>query len=341
MRSGSMTRNRLVVVAALLAVAGFTLAAVRSAGADENGKGAGAGGKRDAKAPKVIGAWEYAEDRTAPEHNRDPREKPPLGKVFKVAMDGSNYVVKHSRKGVPVQSRVPADGSEDVETNGTATRTTSGSLEGGVLTLVERYDMERDGKTSTTETTFTLTPCAEGLLVRMQFFTPIELERTALYRATADIPDPEPVQADLTSLAWLEGRFTVTGRNAGGKQLEMEEHWGPRGGGAMLGTARTVADGRMTSFEYLRIVERNGTLVYIAQPGGGAATEFVLTELTATRALFENPRHDYPKRIGYERLPAGKDGRDGLRTEISDAGGARPYAMSYTRERPEPTSNGK
>ncbi len=52
-------------------------------------------------------------------------------------------------------------------------------------------------------------------------------------------------------------------------------------------------------------MEREGSLVYIAQPGGNAPTEFVLTELTATRAVFENPRHDYPKRIVYELSPEG------------------------------------
>ena len=45
----------------------------------------------------------------------------------------------------------------------------------------------------------------------------------------------------------------------------------------------------------------------IAQPGGTASTEFVLTEhsteLNSHRAVFENPRHDYPKRIVYERSP--------------------------------------
>jgi hypothetical protein len=311
-------------------------------GAEEKkagGAGVGAGDKAGAKAAKVVGAWEYAEDRTAPEHHRDPRERPPLGAVFKVALDGTTYVVTHVRKGAEIESRVPADGKEDVETNATATRTTWGSLESGVLTLKERYVIDRDGKSSTTEMAYTLTPCEEGLLVRMQFFTPTPLERTALYRATADIPAPTPAKADLSSLSWLEGRFFVSGKSTGGKQRDMEEHWGPAGGGAMLGTARTVADGRMTSFEYLRIVERNGSLVYVAQPGGGAATEFVLTELTATRALFENPRHDYPKRIVYERLPAAKGGQDGLRTEISDAAGARPHAASYTRVRPKPSSD--
>jgi hypothetical protein len=61
----------------------------------------------------------------------------------------------------------------------------------------------------------------------------------------------------------------------------------------------------MTAFEYLRIVERDGGLVYVAQPGGGSPTEFALTELDNQRAVFVNPRHDYPQRIVYELLDAG------------------------------------
>ena len=68
--------------------------------------------------------------------------------------------------------------------------------------------------------------------------------------------------------------------------------------------ARRVAHGqhgdKMFAFEYLRIVERDGGLVYVAQPGGSPPTEFVLTELDNRRAVFDNPRHDYPQRIVYE-----------------------------------------
>lgn len=56
----------------------------------------------------------------------------------------------------------------------------------------------------------------------------------------------------------------------------------------------------MVAFEYLRIIERNGGLVYVAQPGGNPPTEFVLTELNNQRAVFLNPHHDYPQRIVYE-----------------------------------------
>ena len=69
----------------------------------------------------------------------------------------------------------------------------------------------------------------------------------------------------------------------------------------MLGVSRTVnKKGKTVAFEYLRIVERDGGLVYVAQPGGRSATEFVLTELKDQHAVFVNPRHDYPQRIVYE-----------------------------------------
>ena len=53
-------------------------------------------------------------------------------------------------------------------------------------------------------------------------------------------------------------------------------------------------------FHTIRIVERDGGLVYVAQPGGKPPTEFVLTELGKKRAVFVNPRHGYPQRIVYE-----------------------------------------
>ena len=83
----------------------------------------------------------------------------------------------------------------------------------------------------------------------------------------------------------------------------------------------------MVAFEYLRIVERDGGLVYVAQPGGTPPTEFVLTEKGTTRAVFENPRHDSPQRIVYE-LSA----EDSLSASIGFAKGGRPQRFEFTRE---------
>jgi hypothetical protein len=83
----------------------------------------------------------------------------------------------------------------------------------------------------------------------------------------------------------------------------------------------------MVAFEYLRVVERDGGLVYIAQPGGKTATEFVLTEFTPSRAVFDNPRHDYPKRIVYELSATGV-----LATSVGFMKGGTPRRLEYMRE---------
>ena len=96
----------------------------------------------------------------------------------------------------------------------------------------------------------------------------------------------------------------------------------------MLAVSRTVnTAGKMNAFEYLRVVEREGGLVYVAQPGGAAPTEFVLTEISPQRAVFDNPRHDYPKRIVYELSAEG-----GLSATIGYMKGGTPRRFDFRRE---------
>jgi hypothetical protein len=97
-------------------------------------------------------------------------------------------------------------------------------------------------------------------------------------------------------LGWIAGSWSG---NMG--RATMEESWLPAAGGAMLGVSRVVAGPRMVAFEFLRIVQKDGEVYYVAQPGGRPATEFKLTSVTATKAVFENPAHDHPKIISYER----------------------------------------
>lgn len=72
----------------------------------------------------------------------------------------------------------------------------------------------------------------------------------------------------------------------------------PRGG-TMLGMSRTVRDGRTVEYESLRIEERSGRLVYVASPSRQATTNFTVTAASDTLAAFENPAHDFPRRILY------------------------------------------
>lgn len=72
----------------------------------------------------------------------------------------------------------------------------------------------------------------------------------------------------------------------------------------------------MTAFEFLRIVEKDGGLVYVAQPGGRPPTEFVLAAIDAARATFENSAHDFPKMIRYAKRADGS-----LEATVSDGKG--------------------
>ncbi len=101
---------------------------------------------------------------------------------------------------------------------------------------------------------------------------------------------------ELVDIAWLAGSWVE--RKDG---TVTEETWLPPGGGMMIAVNRTVAPGKRTTFELLRIESRDGRPVYVASPGGQSPTEFKSIEATATRVVFENPAHDFPQRILYWR----------------------------------------
>ena len=120
-----------------------------------------------------------------------------------------------------------------------------------------------------------------------------------------------PARARIGDMAWLAGEWIMDD-----KGTSVEERWTTPAAGAMLAVSRTVKGDRMVAFEYLRIVERDTGLVYVAQPGGRLPTEFVLTSLAGRTATFENPEHDFPTMIRYSLRADGS-----LEARVSD--GAR------------------
>lgn len=82
-----------------------------------------------------------------------------------------------------------------------------------------------------------------------------------------------------------------------------EEHWTHARGGSMLGVGRSKEG---AFFEFLRIeTRRDGAVVYVAQPLGKKPVEFTMTSTEPTRLVFENAKHDYPKKISYALTPTG------------------------------------
>jgi len=79
-----------------------------------------------------------------------------------------------------------------------------------------------------------------------------------------------------------------------------EEHWIAPRGGIMLGVNRSVDGKGKMSFEYLRIESaEDDRMVHYASPMGRGETAFSLLEVAQGRVVFENPEHDFPRRISY------------------------------------------
>lgn len=123
----------------------------------------------------------------------------------------------------------------------------------------------------------------------------------------ADAPQPH-------GFKWLAGHWCSQSEG----QL-IEEYWLPPNADLAVGVGRTVRAGKTVTFEYMRIEARDGVTNYIAMHDGTAPVAFRLTASGADWARFENPQHDFPRRVEYRRTGAelhaeiagpGKDGKE-------------------------------
>jgi Domain of unknown function (DUF6265) len=267
----------------------------------------------------LDGEWIYVEDRT--EGRALERLGPPMSSKFSLRIEDGAVILVHGHGGGRRNVRIVLDGSI-TEVSDTATGEVAryrGTWKEGAFTYEIDF-VRAPGKVpeGLIRREFRVTP--DGLLVRFS-------DSVGLYRHAQDIALPAPAKAAIGDLAWLAGAWVGTSGAEGATSIE--ERWSPPLGGAMLAVSRTVSRGKMRAFEFLRIVERDDGLVYIAQPGGAPPTEFVLTEMDGTRAVFDNPRHDYPKRIVYELSAKGD-----LSATIGFTKGGSPRRFEYKREAP-------
>ena len=273
-----LVRTGLASALALLLVLSAALAA----------RGSATRAVQDEDQRALGGVWLFVEDRT---EGRPVEEGgPPMSVRFQLRVEEDALV--HVRGG-DRDERIPFDGSatERLGTN-SITRFRGGWKDGAFEYEAESLSQPDNQRTLLIWRRFRHT--AEGLFVHVALDG--GSEQVALYRHPEDIALPAPAKATIEDMGWLAAVWV--GENG---KSSIEERWSPPAGGAMLGVSRTVnSSGRMSGFEYLRIVERDGGLVYVAQPGGRSPTEFVLTELFPEYAVFVNPRHDYPQRIVYE-----------------------------------------
>ena len=267
----------------------------------------------------LAGEWLYVEDRTLGRPSEE--QQPPMSVTFVLRIEEDAVVMVRGKGTGRREESIALDGStaEEVGTN-TATRYRGEWRDGRLLYEIEVVRLPDDQLVSLIRREFRITP--DGLLAHVVVGDPAQPASLALYRHPQEIALPAPAVATIADMAWLADAWVGMRDSA-----SIEERWTPPLGGTMLGVSRTVMGGSLVGFEYLRIVERDGGLVYVAQAGGSPPTEFMLTELGAARAVFENPRHDFPHRIMYE-LSAG----DSLTASIGFAKGGRPQRFGFTRE---------
>ena len=269
----------------------------------------------------LDGEWIYVEDRT--EGRALDRLGPPMSSKFTMRVE-EGVVILNGHGSGHRDVRVAIDGSVTEVKEPKRTVRYHGSWKDGLFEYEVHFEKEsgNSGGIGLIRRSFRMTP--DGLVVRVAVDPPAGQDSVAIYRQAQDIPLPAAAKATIGDLGWLSGAWVGT-RSTGSS---VEERWTPPLGGAMLAVSRTVnTSGKMVAFEYLRIVERDGGLVYVAQPGGAKATEFVLTELSGKRAVFDNPRHDHPKRIVYELSAEG-----GLSATIGQLKGGTPRRFDFKAE---------
>ncbi len=130
-------------------------------------------------------------------------------------------------------------------------------------------------------------------------------------------------QDDVASAAWLSGCWVASSGN-----VRSEEVWMEPGGGLMVGMTRTVRGGVATGYEFVLLQRKDGRLTYSAHPSGQDSADFQATEVSTQRLRFENPQHDFPQAIEYERTSP-----DSLTAKVfGEIGSSAPaFVLRYAR----------
>lgn len=149
----------------------------------------------------------------------------------------------------------------------------------------------------------------------------VALAAQAALPAQAPLPT-QPAQApEVEQLGWLAGCWRIVRTDQ-----VIDEQWMAPSGGVMLGMSRTVRGGQTTAMEFVTLHVVDGKVIYEANPAGQAPVSFTASIVNADRVVFENPAHDYPKRITYERRA-----NDAISAWIDDGTGSRRVQYPFQR----------
>jgi hypothetical protein len=136
---------------------------------------------------------------------------------------------------------------------------------------------------------------------------------------------PPVAPSDIDKLGFIAGCWTMVRPNG----TKIDEQWFAPSGGAMVGMSRSVRDGKLREYEFMRIAPGDdGKLRYVAIPSGQPEAAFPVKDIADGAVTFENPEHDFPQRILYRLVD-----KDTLvaRIEGSVGGQARSADFPYKR----------
>lgn len=134
-----------------------------------------------------------------------------------------------------------------------------------------------------------------------------------------------PVHADpAAQLAWLAGCWAAPGAEPGSG-----EQWSTAAGGSLVGSSRTVRNGKTVAWEFIVIRETApGKLAYIAKPHNQPEAVFTLRPASGKGFVFENLEHDFPQRIIYRQ-----EGDSGLHARIEGLSKGKLTGIDFAMKR--------
>jgi hypothetical protein len=143
------------------------------------------------------------------------------------------------------------------------------------------------------------------------------------FASAAAAASQAPACDSLESLRWLLGEWS-----AEGGKTSFHETWTEVAPNTFEGAGieRATPDGSISGGEVLRLVEMAGAVFYISKVSHNELpVAFKLNECAGGRYVFDNPAHDFPRRLEYVLAP---DGR--LTVNVGD-GAEKGFTLNFSR----------
>ena len=127
-------------------------------------------------------------------------------------------------------------------------------------------------------------------------------------------------------MEWLSGRWE--NENNG---MRMIETWKRENGKGFLVNGYTMEGADTVFSEIINVTSKQGSIIYtvtISEQNNGEPVTFKLTENTGNKVVFENPEHDFPRKIIYQKHKA-----DSIQVQIEGMVNRKPNKQKYYLKR--------